>query len=300
MAALILSGNKAAHGAGMHPEINLVHNPATAIQAAVDAAQNSLLEFRLERSGLVPRRAALASVLADARAFCTTARDALKPRLGYQYHLQWDAAGFVRSLAVPTSQSGLRSTVQALQSYLVTNPTHAVPPLNVTVERATELLTAFATAQNGLTDQQSSVATCREARDDAFAALRRRLRGTIKELSQLIPADDARWRDFGFNIPAEPETPEQPRNVTVNNSTPGALLVSCSPVPFADHYRFWTKAVGSNDAPVAVGSSEEPLFQITGLDSNTDWKVYVSAVNRAGKESPLSEPVEADVLAAAA
>jgi hypothetical protein len=300
MAALILAGNKAAHGATMHPEINLVHNPAAAIQAAADAAQSSLLEFRFERSGLVPRRTALASVLADARAFCATARDVLKPRLGNQYNLRWDAAGFVGSLRVPTSQSGVRSMVQALQSYLLTNPTHAVPPLNVTVERATELLTAFMAALNGVTDQKSSIATCRQARAEAFTALRRKLRGAIKELSDLIPADDMRWRDFGFNIPAEPETPPQPQDVSVNNSTPGALLVACRPVPFADHYRFWTKAVGSSEPPVAVGSSDEPLFQITGLDSNSDWKVYVSAVNGAGKESALSEPVEADVLAAAA
>jgi hypothetical protein len=39
------------------------------------------------------------------------------------------------------------------------------------------------------------------ARDTAVKTLRKRMRGLITELKQLLSGDDARWNAFGLNIP---------------------------------------------------------------------------------------------------
>ncbi len=132
------------------------------------------------------------------------------------------------------------------------------------------------------------------------AALRVRLRGLADELKQLIGRDDARWRVFGLNIPAEPAVPPQPESLTVTNDTPLQLLVRCDPVLYADHYRWWRRAHNGAGLPEEVGSSDLPMFLIEELAGNTHWDIYVSAVNSNGVEGPFSAPAQGDVLAAAA
>ena len=130
--------------------------------------------------------------------------------------------------------------------------------------------------------------------------LRNRLRGLRGELEQLIGLEDRRWRRFGFNIPAEPETPAQPEAVTVNSPEPGRLLLSCPAVPFAERYRWFAQKVGTSVDASSVGTSTEPLFVAEGLDAGARYNVSVSAVNEAGNEGPKSSVVVAQVQARAA
>ena len=88
----------------------------------------------------------------------------------------------------------------------------------------------------------------------------------------------------------------------MNNTSPGQLLVSCDPVPYAERYRFFVQKTGSSSEPEAVGTSFEPLFRIADeeLGSGGRYNVLVSAVNLSGREGPRSEPVAAELLARAA
>ena len=56
----------------------------------------------------------------------------------------------------------------------------------------------------------------------------------------------------------------------------------------------------STDAPVDAGSSKEPSLTVQNLTGGEALKVFVSAVNKSGREGARSEPVEATVPAEAA
>ena len=134
----------------------------------------------------------------------------------------------------------------------------------------------------------------------ALGALRERLRGLSNELKQLIGKDDRRWRRFGLNIPGEPETPDQPRELEASASAPGKVLVSCAAVAFAERYRFYAQKADVAGDPTAIGSSNEPLFVMENLDGGARYNVFVSAVNFAGNEGPRSKAVVTEVMARAA
>ena len=131
------------------------------------------------------------------------------------------------------------------------------------------------------------------ARDQTVEALKKRMRGLINELEQLVAKDDPRWRAFGLNIPALPNVPDVPQNVTVNNGIPGRLLVTCAPAAGAAYYRFWTQEAGTATEPTVAGTAQEPTFLVENLTAGKSYKVFVSAVNGSAGESELSAPATA-------
>ena len=109
--------------------------------------------------------------------------------------------------------------------------------LSVTAARAKELYDGLKAAKLALESHDTLIGDKQQEQDEALVVLRERLRGVISELKQVLPDDDRRWRRFGFNLPAEPETPAQPEQVQVDNAAPSKLLVTCATVAFAERYR---------------------------------------------------------------
>ncbi len=286
---------RAHFGASSSPEINLVQNTAANVLADLNGAQQSEAGYQAAVSALGSRNDAVATAVDTTYVFCQRARDVLKTQCGNQYCLAWNGTGFVGSLEVPTGQDELRVLLGSLQAHFTANPGHQNAPLNVTTVRVGELIMNLDTARNGVTAQKALIESKRVTRDEAVTALRVRLRGLADELKQLIGRKDRRWRVFGFNIPAEPETPVRPREVVVSNGAAGQLVAQCEPVAYADRYRFWTQEHGSLAEPSLAGSSDEPFFIIDGLPPGSFWNVSVSAVNSNGAEGPRSEPAEGSV-----
>jgi len=144
--------------------------------------------------------------------------------------------------------------------------------------------------------------TCVQGREDRDAkqmALRKRLSGLCKELSQRLEPLDGRWRDFGFNLPGAATTPAVPRHVSVDNHMPLQFLVACDPSPNATGYRFYYQRPIVDPEPIWAGSATDPLFVITDLAAGQLYQVFVSATNE-GAESELSTPVQAAAQAAVA
>ena len=280
----------------------LVLNTEATLSADFSAADAGVRAYQKEIAGRVPKAEALDGLINDTRTWCFRAKDTLKPFLGDAHNSLWRPSGFVNSLRVPEDYDGLVALVGSLAKHLAAHPEQKNENLkvNVTATRANELYDALRAAKSSLDAQDAVLDTRHQEQDAALEALRDRLRGLIGELKQLIPAEDRRWRRFGFNIPAEPETPVQPEQVQANNTTPGQLLVSCAPVPFAERYRFFTAKVGTTAEPAPVGTSGEPLFVIESLEAGGRYNVFVSAVNSSGNEGPRSTVVVAEVLARAA
>jgi hypothetical protein len=203
---------------------------------------------------------------------------------------------------VPEDYGGLLSLTKKLSKHLSEHDeqTNDKPKVKVTAERADELNEALRTAKTDLDAHDTLIDDKLKEQGKALAALRRRLCGLRGELRQILELNDQRWHRFGLNAPAEPETPDQPEDVQVNNTMPGTLLVSCPTVPFAERFRFFIQKVGTTGEPVAVGSSSAPLFAIENVEPGARYNVFVSAVNLAGNEGPRSKAVAAEVIARAA
>lgn len=170
----------------------------------------------------------------------------------------------------------------------------------MTPERAAQVQSALKAAHDDLEAHDDLIEEKHSEQETALESLRDRLRGLRGELEQFIGLEDRRWRRFGFNIPAEPETPAQPEAVTVASPEPGKLLLSCPPVPFAERYRWYVQKVGTTVETSAVGSSVEPLFVVEGLETGARYNVCISAVNDDGKEGTKSKVVVSEVLARSA
>jgi hypothetical protein len=170
----------------------------------------------------------------------------------------------------------------------------------VTAAKAESWFKAIDDGRRAIAGQELLIRQKRETKDAALVALKTRLRGLMDELKQLIGRQDPRWRDFGFNVPAEPATPAAPQRVTAQALPPGQLLVTCDPVPFADHYRVWTQGADSQLPPALASSSQEPMFLLKDLPAGEQLKLFVSAVNSAGTEGPMSEGVSAQAPASVA
>jgi hypothetical protein len=299
---LLSAGDKASIAAtAIGQEVGLVLNTPSLIANDYSAADLCCRDYATVVADRVPLAFALQDVLGKSRLWCFRAKETLKPFLSERHSSLWRPTGFLFSLRVADDYDGLRSQVGSLAKYLAAHPEQKNDNLkvNVTATRATELHGALKDTQEALEAHDELIADKHKKQEEALEVLRKRLRGLISELEQLIPADDVRWRRFGFNIPAEPETPARPEQVQVNNNTPGQLVVSCAPVSFAVYYRCFAARVGSTSEPVPVGTSSEPLFVIETLEGGARYNVFVSAVNSSGNEGPRSEVVVAEVLAKA-
>lgn len=289
---------RAHQGAALQTEL-LTLNPPESILDDYSAASAAQGEFVAASGALSPLNAALTVASTNGYAWAQTAKDVLKKYCGRSFGQKWIATGF-SSLEVPRSQDGIRALLVSLQAHLKKNPDRENERLEVTAVQAGKLAKAMEDARNEVMKQESVLAARKAARDAAVDALKARLRGLIGELRQVIGTGDARWRNFGFNIPDEPETPGQPVNVTVNNATPGQLLVACDAVPWAARYRFWKQGIGSALEPVAAGTSAEPVCVIEDLPGGEKFNIFVSAVNETGREGVRSVPAEAQTLPTAA
>lgn len=300
-ASLMVQGGDAYAGAtSIGSGIPLLVNTAVDIGANLTAAQTTQLDYKTVRGGLSGLSATLRAERELAYNFCFTARDLLRVYCGRDWCEAWLVTGFDDGLAVPRSYAELRELLVALNNYFTLNPTHENEALGITAALANTRRVALQTAHEAINARWMQIETKVQARDAAVTALRKRLSGLCKELSQRLEDMDPRWLAFGFNLPGAPTTPEVPQDVVVTVLSDGRLQVACSPSPTATSYRFYYQRPIVDPAPIAAGSAEDPLFVIEGLTAGQLYQVYVSASN-SGATSDLSEPVTATpVLAQAA
>lgn len=285
------------YGAGIGLSARRSATALTTLRGVADKAEK---DFQKGISSLVPLRTAFGQARENARQHLTSCRDRLKKHCGSQYCQAWNEAGWRGSIAIPRSLNGMLATLGSLEKFLADHPDLEVDKLGVTSAQSKTVFEALNGTKTAVSDQNVQNKQLHDARDAAFEALRKGLRGLCNELSELIGDEDARWKAFGLNAPGEPHVPPAPTEVAVENDIPGQLVVTCAAVPFASHYRIFTQPVGSNAEPQQVGSSGEPVFVLEGLAAGTGWKVFVSAVNSVGTEGPPSEAVATTVLAEAA
>jgi hypothetical protein len=211
----------------------------------------------------------------------------LEPFLGAEPSAAWEPAGFpADSLAIPATQAERQALLGKLRDYFTANPARENAPLVITAAQANSLFTALSDARSAANQGNTNAVEKKTLRDAAVTALRKRMRGLIDELEQLLADEDARWYAFGLNPPGAPATPEVPDGLALAGGGPGTVDADWSDAARAEHYRVWKQVVGVDADFVAVGSPTDSDFTLTGLPSGATVKVQITAVNDAGESQP--------------
>lgn len=162
------------------------------------------------------------------------------------------------------------------------HPTYEVPGgtphAEVTASRAQALHTQLSNARQAVSDAEQAQLKAKNAREAAYAALRRRLIGFVDELTLLLGPDDPRWEVFGLNIPSSPRAPDPASDLVLSLAGPGQILAE------------WQRGVRSNNNRV--------LIQVLGVDA--DYREYSKSGNGADeviKDLPPGSTVKVRIIA---
>ena len=198
------------------------------------------------------------------------------------------------STAVPDTFGERMLLCRSLELYFKAHPENEIDndKLTVTAAAAGSLYKAMKKAGEDVKKAEGEQARRMTTRDADKDALRGGMQKLENELALVLSSSDARWKKFGLEIPDAPSTPATPQDLAVDTNIPGKLLATCAAVPGVNIYRFF-KQSASDAKPVLIGKSYEPTLLIEGLPVDAPVKLFVTAKNLAGRESALSQPVEA-------
>jgi hypothetical protein len=293
---LIALAEDAADGLQQHAAgIGVVQNTEAKLRAETAALQAAQAAHLAARAAKVEKTAAKTLQDSNAKAFLATAVGVLKPALGAQWSSAWEAVGFQNgSLALPATMEERFGLLLAVKAYLTANPARENLPLLITAAQAQTLADANSAARAASNQSNTDAGNAMAAREAAAAALRRRLRALVEELVGLIADDDARWYAFGFNAPADPETPGVPEHLTATPGAPGSLTlyVDWDDSRRAERYHVFTKGAADTQ-PVPRATVTESNATLTGLTAGPV-QVTVTALNDAGESVP-SAPLQTTV-----
>jgi hypothetical protein len=275
--------------------IGLMQNNAANITTDLDNARTLENTFQAARTGKLNAFTAQRTADQNARAFIVKARDVLKTHLGTSWSQMWSEAGFVNgSLAVSDTIAERIALLMSLSAYFAAHPGQQANELSVTAAAAASQHTVLSQARATVNACRTDVGTKKAARDAGVKTLRKRMRGLITELTQLLPGDDARWNAFGLNMPNAVGIPEVPEGLLVVGGGTGHLLATWESAALGDRYRVYKKVVGVDNEFVLAATVTDTESNLNTFTPGQVVRVRVTAVNDAGESLP-SNTVEQTV-----
>jgi len=293
---LITLGEDAADGAHqLETAIGLQQNKEVGIRTDLADLVAKKNAYDSAVSARVPLASALTVARSNARAYLTLARDIFKTFLGSKPSSAWEAAGWPNdSIAVPATSERILPLLKSVELYLTANPARENATLNLTKTRASDLHAVLSDGRSAVNNQDNLIAAGKTARDASEDELRKRLRGLIDELSQLLDEMDPRWLSFGLKRPGAPDSPDAVENTRATALGGGKVRVQCDPAPRAEYYQVWIQVVGVDADFRLADSPAEPDKILEGFTAGVTVKTEMRAVNETGP-SPFGEPVQVAV-----
>lgn len=244
-------------------EIGIKQNTATAMQAALDAAQAALAEVASSKKHRADCREELRLSDKEGERVIALCRLRLAAIFGNNYSLEWEAAGFpARSTQVPEVQAQRLTLLEHLAHYFLLKPEYQSADMAATASVCQATHDALAAARHGVNHAGALLQAAVKAKNAALLALRGRMRSLITELWILLPKDDARWQRFGLNIPAKDSMPTPVGSVTASAIGNGKVMVQWPAAPHATRYRVQTREIGTSEFTAVMTVHErEALLQ---------------------------------------
>jgi hypothetical protein len=179
--------------------------------------------------------------------------------------------------------------LDSLKNYFTAMPANESADMGATAAICLAAWTALSDARQGVVNAESAQTTAFTNRTNAENALRKRVRGLINELGDLIGDDDPRWEDFGLNIPAHPSAPESVASVTLAPASGNRLEVSWPYAVRAIRFIIEIFIVGVDTEWRTGGKSKDLTTILKGFTAGQTVKVRVVAANDGGNAAPGPE-----------
>jgi hypothetical protein len=276
--------------------LGIKQNTEAVMRAALDAASAARLAYPAAVQ-LVRDKTAL-HVTADeaGSTVILNCRLRLVKLFGTQYNNLWGSAGFPnQSTAVPVTMDQRFTLLNALRLYFNANPASESEDMEATSDICTTAHTALSNARIALNAAETAETEALKARAAGMKALRKRIRGLISELGQLMPEDDSRYETFGLNIPANPSPPLGIADLTLTTPAPKKIHAAWTYATRMTGTRLRTKRQGIDTDWVNAGTADGLEKTLEGFTAGQVVEVQVIPYNDGG-DGPGS-PVRTVVVA---
>lgn len=237
--------------------IGIKQNTEAVIRAAVTALDNAKLA-RGNAEQLVDQKIAAHQAADTAgNTVLKNCRLRLVKLFGSGYNAQWQTAGWPNgTTAIPNTQDERFSLLGSLKTYFTANPSHESAEMEATAATCTTAHTAISDARAALNLAEGALPGAKESEKAAVRTLRKRVRGLIDELDTLLADDDARYADFGLNIPANPVAPEGIASLTLTAQGGGRVHLEWTYATRMTGTRLLVKQVGVDPDFVTKGTAD--------------------------------------------
>lgn len=254
-----------------------------AANAALSAAETTL---GLRKQSVSAAYEALEAAHTAGLSMLTDCKLRLAKLYGQRWNANWEPTGFPSgSTAIPDDYPTRLTLLDALKNYFTAKPADESVDMGATAALCLAQWTAINTAQANVDQADSALTTAFNLRANAVDALRKRVRGLIDELTILLPADDARWEDFGLNIPANPTAPEPVSSVTASALGNGRIEVTYEYATRATRYRVESFIVGLDTEWQSKATPKDLQVILKGYTAGQVVNIRVTAFNDGGDAS---------------
>jgi hypothetical protein len=263
------------------------------IRAAIAGLAQAELQVGLKKQDVSDAYAALQAADEAGEEVLKNCKLRLAAKIGQRWNPAWEPTGFPgQSTAVPTTVDPRFTLLDSLKNYFTAVPANESEEMGATAAACDEAWTALSDARQAVANAESAQTTAFATRTAAEALLRKRVRGLINELGDLISEDDPRWEDFGLNIPANPSAPESVASVAVMQASNHRLEVSWPYAVRAMRYIIEIFIIGLDTEWRTGATSKDLTVILKNLTAGQTVKVRVVAVNDGGKAAPSPEAQE--------
>jgi hypothetical protein len=213
---------------------------------------------------------------------------------GSQYNSQWMTAGWPNNTtAIPTTQDGRFSLLGSLKTYFTATPASESADMEATAAICGAAHTAISDARTALNNAETSLTGAKDNEKAAVRTLRKRVRGLIDELGTLLADDDARYTDFGLNVPANPTAPEAIAALTLTAQGGGKIHAEWPYSTRMGGTRLVKKITGVDDDFSSAGTAEGLEKTLSGFTPGVTVQMKAIAYNDGGDapDSPVASVV---------
>ncbi len=271
--------------------IGIKQNTEAVIRAAITGLAQSELQAGLKKAAVSDAYDALQAADDACEAVISACKLRLQKVLGQRWSSAWEPTGFPnQSTAMPNKQDERFTLLDSLKDYFTTVPAHESVDMDATAAICLAAWTTLSNARQAVANAESAQTTAFTNRTNAENTLRKRVRGLINELEGgLLADDDARWEDFGLNIPANPSAPESVTSVTLAPASANRLEVSWPYAVRAIRYIIEILIVGVDTEWRTGANSKDLTVILKGFTAGQTVKVRVVAANDGGNAAPCPE-----------
>ena len=270
--------------------LGIKQNKEADIRANIAALQGAALQVGLKKKAVDDAYTVITATDDAGLTRLTDCKLRLAKVLGQRWNAAWAATGFPgQSTAVPGTMDARFTLLDSLKAYFTAMPASESVDAGATAALCLADWTAISDARQVLGAADSAQATALTNRTAAEEALRKRVRGLINELEQLMDDHDPRWEEFGLNVPGNPSSPQAVASVTLEAMSNHRVGVSWPYAVRAIRYRIETLIVGVDTEFQGRGSFKDLEAILKGFTAGQVVKVRVIAGNDGGDAAPSPE-----------